>query len=51
MCRQIVGGPTVEQGGNRRAELVEKIAELEALLGIQRDIGHTRRLSINRTRR
>ena len=29
---EIVGGPAVEQRGNRRAELVEKSAEFKALL-------------------
>ena len=37
---EIVSGPAVEQGGNGRAELVEKITELEALLRIQRNEGH-----------
>jgi hypothetical protein len=31
---EIVGGPAVEQRGNRRAELLEKIAEFKALLRI-----------------
>jgi hypothetical protein len=35
-----VSGPPVEQGGSRRAELVKKITELEALVRIQRDAGH-----------
>jgi hypothetical protein len=31
---EIVSGPAVEQGGNGRAELVEKVTELKALLHI-----------------
>jgi hypothetical protein len=37
---QIVSGPPVEQGGSGRAELAEKVTELEALLRIQRNAGH-----------
>jgi hypothetical protein len=37
---EIVSSPPVEQGGNGRAELVEKITKLEALLRIQRNAGH-----------
>jgi hypothetical protein len=35
-----VSGPPVEQRRNGRAELVEKIAELQALLRIQWNISH-----------
>jgi hypothetical protein len=38
---EIVTAPPVEQGRNGRAELVEKIAELQALLRIQWNISHT----------
>jgi hypothetical protein len=37
---EIVSSPALEQGRNGRAELVEKITELEALLHIERNIGH-----------
>jgi hypothetical protein len=37
---EIVSGPAFEQRGNRRAELVEKITELKALLCVERNIGH-----------
>ena len=37
---QIVRGPAVEQGGHRWAELEEQIAELTALLRIQRNTSH-----------
>ena len=35
-----MSGPTVEQRQNGRAELVEQITELAALLRIQPHIGH-----------
>jgi hypothetical protein len=38
---EIVSAPPVEQRRNGRAELVEKIAELQALLRIQWNISHT----------
>jgi hypothetical protein len=41
---EIVSSPSVEQGGNGRAELVEKVTELEALLRIQRNAGHDARV-------
>ena len=37
---EIVSSPSVEQGGNGRAELVEKITELTALLHVQPSISH-----------
>jgi len=40
VSRQVVGGPSVEQCGSRRAEFVEKITEFEALLHIERNSGH-----------
>jgi hypothetical protein len=38
--REIVGGPALEEGGNRRAELVEKITELKALSCVEGNIDH-----------
>ena len=35
-----MSGPTLEQRRNGRAELLEQIAELTALLRVQRNIGH-----------
>jgi hypothetical protein len=40
MSGEIVGGPPVEQGGNGRAEFVEKTAQLKALLRVERDVTH-----------
>jgi hypothetical protein len=37
---EVVRGPAVEQRGSGRAELVEKVAKLEALLPVQRNAGH-----------
>jgi hypothetical protein len=37
---EIVSGPALDQGRNRRAERVEEITELKALLRIQRNISH-----------
>ena len=38
--REIVGGPALDQGGNRRAELVEKITERKALSCVEGNIDH-----------
>lgn len=38
---QIVSGPALEQGGNTGPQLVEKVAKFQALLHVQRHIGHT----------
>ena len=38
--REVVGGPSVEQRGSRRAEFVEKITEFESLLHIERNSSH-----------
>ncbi len=40
VSREILRGPAVEHGGNGRAELVEEITKLEALLRIQPNAGH-----------
>jgi hypothetical protein len=40
MGGEVVRSPPAEQGRNRRAELVEKIAQLKALLRIERDVTH-----------
>jgi hypothetical protein len=41
---EIVGSPTIDQGRNRWAELVEKIAQLKAFSRVQRNIGHAARV-------
>jgi hypothetical protein len=41
---EIVGRPAVEQRGNRRAELVEKIAQLNTFLRVERDVTHEARV-------
>jgi hypothetical protein len=37
---EIMGSPVLQQCGNGRTELVEKITQLHALLRVERNIGH-----------
>jgi hypothetical protein len=37
---EVMSSPALEQCGNGRAELVEQITELKALLGIERNVSH-----------
>jgi hypothetical protein len=40
MCGEVVSGPSLEQSGYGRPELVEKVAELSSLLRVEGDMAH-----------